>query len=84
MGVGDRAVAVDDQRAVAGPDVITIEVRSRALSGSVSLPARLMTTLAPSLTEAESGFAVGASFWGVTVRLTAATFEVAPEASWIV
>jgi hypothetical protein len=48
------------------------------------LAARSIVVAAPSATVALSPVATGASFTGVTVRLTVAVLETAPEASRIV
>ncbi len=56
-----------------------MEARSRSFSGSESFAARSIRTLAPSFTEAVSLAAVGASFCGLTVRVTLATLLVTPE-----
>ena len=69
---------------LAGAEVITMELKSSALSASESLPATLMMTLLPSSTVALSSTATGASLTGLTVRVTLATLEVAPLTSSIV
>ena len=58
--------------------------RSSPSSASVSLAARFTITLPPSLTVPLSFTATGASFCGVTVRLTVAVLDSAPATSSMV
>ena len=75
-----RVVAVP----LAGAWVMTMDVRSMVPSASVSFAETLTLPPAPSFTVSASFTATGASLTGVTVMVTVAVLETAPELSLIV